>query len=167
MTRRGAKPAAEVRRVAARPAGRKAAAFTLALQLADAGDRALLSRSRVRRWLAAALQRPAEITLRVVDEAEGRALNRDYRGKDYATNVLTFDYAQEPTVVCDLVLCAPVVRAEAAVAGRDLEAHYAHLVVHGALHAQGYDHLRAADAESMEACEREVLARLGYPDPYA
>ena len=139
----------------------------LSLQLADAGDRALLSRPRVRRWLASALERPAEITLRVVDEAEGRTLNRDYRGKDHATNVLTFDYARQPTVVADLVLCAPVVRAEAAAAGRALEAHYAHLVVHGALHAQGYDHERAADADVMEAREREVLAALGYPDPYA
>jgi probable rRNA maturation factor len=175
MTRRVAKPAAE----AARPPARtKAAAkrasvpaspvpLRLSLQLADAGDRALLSRPLVRRWLAAALERAAEITVRVVGEDEGRALNRDYRGKDYATNVLTFDYAAQPTVVADLVLCAPVVRAEAASAVRDLEAHYAHLVVHGALHAQGYDHERAGDAKVMETREREVLAGLGYPDPYS
>jgi probable rRNA maturation factor len=167
MTRRGAKPAAEVRRVAARPAGRKAAAFTLALQLADAGDRALLSRPRVRRWLAAALQRPAEITLRVVDEAEGRALNRDYRGKDYATNVLTFDYSHAPVVSADLILCAPVVEAEAREQKVSLEAHYAHLLVHGTLHAQGHDHEDEAEAQVMESQETAILAALGFDDPYA
>jgi len=121
----------------------------------------------VRRWLAAALERPAEITVRVVGQAEGLALNRHYRGQDHATNVLTFDYARAPTVAADLVLCGPVVRREARAARRSLEAHYAHLVVHGALHAQGWDHEADADAHAMEAREREILARLGYPDPYA
>ncbi|HMX11781.1 MAG TPA: rRNA maturation RNase YbeY, partial [Burkholderiaceae bacterium] len=91
-----------------------------------------------------------------------------YRGKDYATNVLTFDYAREPVVCADLVLCAPVVEAEAAAAGKPLQAHYAHLLVHGALHAQGYDHEdEEAEAERMEAREREILAGLGFADPYA
>ncbi len=104
--------------------------------------------------------------MRLVDEAEGRALNRDYRGRDYATNVLTFDYAHEPTVQADLVLCCGVVAREARALGVALEAHYAHLLVHGALHAQGHDHEDAQEAERMEAREREVLAGLGFADPY-
>jgi probable rRNA maturation factor len=102
-----------------------------------------------------------------VDEAEGRALNRDYRGKDYATNVLTFDYQRDPVVVADLVLAAPVVEREAAGQRIDLAAHYAHLLVHGALHAQGFDHEAEADAVVMEARETELLRALGLPDPYA
>jgi probable rRNA maturation factor len=105
--------------------------------------------------------------VRVVGEDEGRALNRDYRHKDHATNVLTFDYAREPVVVADLVLCAPVVEREAAAQGKAVEAHYAHLLVHGALHAQGWDHARAPEARRMEAREREILLALGLPDPYA
>ena len=105
--------------------------------------------------------------MRIVDADEGQALNRDYRGRDYATNVLTFDYQREPVVVADLVLCAPVVEHEAREQGRALEAHYAHLLVHGALHAQGFDHEKARDARVMEAREVEILARLGFADPYA
>jgi probable rRNA maturation factor len=128
----------------------------------------VLPRHHVQRWLRAALARPGEFTVRIVDAVEGQALNRDYRSKDYATNVLTFDYASEPVVVADLVLCAPVVEAEAQAAGRPLAAHYAHLLVHGALHAQGYDHEDdAAEAERMEARERAILADLGFSDPYA
>jgi len=163
MPRRGATDSAEAV-AAARPSARRLA---LALQLEDGGDRTVLASARVRRWLRAALERPAAITLRVVGEAEGLELNRRWRGLDHATNVLTFDYAREPVVEADLVLCAPVVRREARAAGKDLEAHYAHLVVHGALHAQGWDHLDDAQAEAMEAKERAVLAALGYPDPYA
>ena len=140
--------------------------LSLSLQLADATDRALLPRHRVLRWLRAALERPAEITVRVVGSEEGQALNLGYRGKDYATNVLTFDYEREPVVVADLVLCAPVVAAEAEAAGVERGAHYAHLVVHGALHAQGFDHEEEADARAMEARETAILAGLGYPDPY-
>jgi probable rRNA maturation factor len=163
MTRRAAKTTepAPRRRPPARPA------LALSLQFADAADRRLLPRHRVARWLAAALERPAELTVRIVDAVEGRALNRDFRGKDYPTNVLTFDYQREPTVVADLVLCAPVVRSEAAEQGLALEAHYAHLLVHGALHAQGWDHEAEAEAEAMEAREREVLAGLGYAGPGA
>ena len=142
-------------------------ALTLSLQFADATDRALLPRHRVRRWLAAALERPAEITVRIVGAEEGAALNREFRGKAKPTNVLTFDYAREPVVVADLVLCAPVLREEAAAAGIELEAHYAHLVVHGALHAQGHDHEDEAEAAAMEARESVVLVGLGYPDPYS
>jgi len=141
--------------------------LSLSLQFADASHRARLRRHRVARWMRAALEAPAEIAVRVVDAEEGRALNRDYRGKDYATNVLTFDYAREPVVHADLVLCAPVVEREAREQGKAIEAHYAHLLVHGTLHAQGYDHERARDAKVMEAREREILAALGFDDPYA
>lgn len=139
----------------------------LSLQFADPSVRDLLPRHRVRRWLRAALERPAEITVRWVDAGEGRALNRDFRGKDYATNVLTFDYQHEPVVVADLVLCVPVVAREAAEQGRDLTAHHAHLLVHGALHAQGWDHEDADEAAAMEARESAILAALGFPDPWA
>jgi probable rRNA maturation factor len=108
----------------------------------------------------------AEFTVRLVDAEEGRALNRDYRGKDYATNVLTFDYSRAP-LMADLVLCAPVVEAEARAQGKTLEDHYAHLLVHGALHALGHDHEHDAEAERMEALERRALAGLDIADPYA
>ena len=142
--------------------------LTLSLQFADPTPRAQLPRHRVARWIRAALAAPAEITVRIVGDAEGQALNRDYRGKDYATNVLTFDYETEPMVVADLVLAAGVVEREAAELGIAVADHYAHLLVHGALHAQGYDHEDdEAEAERMEAREREILAGLGFADPYA
>jgi len=141
--------------------------LSLSLQFADASDRALLPRHRVARWIRAALEAPGEITVRIVGEDEARALNRDYRARDYATNVLTFDYAREPVVVADLVLCAPVLRREARETGVALEAHYAHLLVHGALHAQGYDHEVDAEARVMEARETALLHGLGFKDPYA
>jgi probable rRNA maturation factor len=138
----------------------------LSLQQPDGRHRGVLIRSRVARWIRAALDSPAEITVRIVGQAEGQALNRDYRQKDHATNVLTFDYQREPVVIADLVLCAPVVEREAREQRKPLEAHYAHLLVHGALHAQGFDHERAADAKKMEAREVELLAALGYRSPY-
>ncbi len=129
--------------------------------------RAALPRHAVTRWIRHALAREAEITVRIVDSDEGRALNRDYRHKDYATNVLTFDYSREPVVCADLVLCAPVVAQEAREQGKTLQAHYAHLLVHGTLHAQGWDHETSeADAQAMEAHETALLARLGIADPY-
>lgn len=140
--------------------------LTLSLQFVDARHRAVLPRHKVVRWIRAALDAPAEITVRLVDAEEGRALNRDFRQKDYATNVLTFDYTREPVVVADLILCAPVVEAEAAAEGVTLEAHYAHLLVHGTLHAQGHEHEEDDEAEAMEARETEVLAALGFADPY-
>ena len=137
-------------------------------QLADAAlHRAALPRHKVARWIRHALQSDAEITVRIVDAEEGQALNRDYRHKDYATNVLTFDYETEPVVMADLVLCAPVVAKEAKEQGKTLQAHYAHLLVHGALHAQGWDHETSAeDAQVMELREVEILTRLGFPNPY-
>ena len=150
-----------------RPAPPDRPMLRLSLQWADARHRARVPRHRVQRWLRAALERDAELTVRVVDAEEGRELNRSFRGKDYATNVLTFDYEREPLVLADLVLCAPVLQAEAEAAGIALEAHYAHLLVHGALHAQGYDHQRAREARAMEARESLLLRRLGFADPYA
>ncbi|MBL0421706.1 rRNA maturation RNase YbeY [Ramlibacter sp. AW1] len=129
--------------------------------------RALLRRDRVRRWLAHAMQGPAEVAVRIVGEDEGQALNRQFRGKDYPTNVLTFDYASEPVVACDLVLCGPVVAREAAAQRKTLEEHYAHLLVHGALHAQGWDHeTNEREAAEMENLEILLLGALGYPNPY-
>lgn len=139
----------------------------LSLQFADARHRPHLPRHKVMRWMRAALEAPAEITVRIVDAEEGHSLNRDYRQKDYPTNVLTFDYAHEPVVVADLILCAPVVEREARDEGKTLEAHYAHLLVHGTLHAQGYDHEADDEAEVMEAREREVMRSLGFEDPYS
>ncbi len=142
--------------------------LALSLQQPDGRHRTLLSRRRVAKWLQAALQGPAEVTVRVVGDEEGRALNLAYRQSDHATNVLTFDYQREPVVVADLVLCAAVVEREAHAQGKPLLAHYAHLVVHGALHAQGWDHeVDEAAARAMEQREREILQALGVPDPYA
>ena len=139
----------------------------LSLQFADPTHRALLPRHKVARWIRAGLELPATITVRIVDAEEGRTLNREYRKKDYATNVLTFDYVQEPEIEADLVLCAPVVEREATEQKIDLVAHYAHLLVHGTLHAQGYDHEVDDEAACMEARETAVLAGLGFADPYA
>ena len=143
----------------------------LSLQFADiphAGrHRAALPRHRVTRCIRHALATDAEITVRIVNLEEGQALNRSYRKKDYATNVLTFDYAQSPVVMADLVLCAPVVAQEAKAQGKTLAAHYAHLLVHGTLHAQGWDHETSlADAHAMEAHEITVLSGLGFDNPY-
>ena len=146
--------------------------LSLSLQFAPfdgaAEHRAALPRHKVARWIRHALALPAEITVRIVGEDEGRALNRDYRQKDHATNVLTFDYAQAPVVSADLVLCAPVVAREAVEQHKSLQEHYAHLLVHGALHAQGWDHETGEqDAQEMEAYETDILAGLGFADPYA
>ena len=141
--------------------------LSLSLQFADPRHRGTLVRADVARWIRAALAVPAEITVRIVDGEEGLALNRDFRDQDHATNVLTFTYDHKPVLGADLVLCAPVVEAEARAQGIPLVAHYAHLIVHGTLHAQGFDHERAADAKRMEARESEILAGLGFADPYA
>ncbi len=148
-------------RIATRPS------LALSLQFVDGRHRSELVRSKVARWIRAALDAPASITVRIVDAEEGLALNREWRGQDHATNVLTFDYEREPKVVADLVLCAPVVEQEAAEQGVAVEAHYAHLLVHGTLHAQGFDHQAEAEARRMERRETAILAGLGFADPYA
>ncbi len=146
--------------------------LSLSLQFGELKDaarhRAALPRHRVARWIRHALDTDAEITVRIVDTQEGQALNRDYRHKDYATNVLTFDYTQEPLVTADLVLCAPVVAKEARENRKTLQDHYAHLLVHGTLHAQGWDHETSeSDALAMESREVAVLTGLGIRNPYA
>ena len=118
------------------------------------------------RWARAALVGGGEITIRLVDADEGQALNNEYRGKDYATNVLSFPYEVEPVTQGDLVICPSVVAREAAEQNKPLDAHYAHLTVHGMLHLQGWDHENDDEAQEMEDEEREILAALGYPDPY-
>ena len=129
--------------------------------------RRILTPATVRRWLGFALDQPAQLAVRVVGEDEGRALNRQFRGKDYATNVLTFFYGDEPRLAADIVLCGPVVRREAIEQGKPLKDHYAHLLVHGALHAQGWDHETGErDALEMEALEILLLGALRIPNPY-
>jgi probable rRNA maturation factor len=145
------------------------AKLVLAVQVA-VNSTDLPSRAKLRRWLAAALMTNAAITLRFVGAAEGRKLNRSYRGRDYATNVLSFDYGcsgRDGALAGDIVLCVPVLRREARAQGKTLTAHLAHLTVHGALHLQGHDHQRPRAAARMEALEKEILAKLGFPDPYA
>ena len=146
----------------------------LALQNASTAT-GLPTRAQIKKWAEATLQSDvanAEITFRIVDGEEGQTLNRDYRGKDYATNVLTFTFDEDlPDIpglplLGDIVLCAPVVAREAAEQGISLEAHYCHLAVHGVLHLQGYDHLEEDEAEAMEALEKQIVISLGYDDPY-
>ncbi len=148
--------------------------LTLSIQNASAAE-TLPTRAQIRQWTEAALQpgiAKAEITFRIVDAEEGQALNRDYRGKDYATNVLTFTFDDEMPAIPglpllgDIVLCAPVVAREAAEQAITLEAHYCHLVVHGVLHLQGFDHIEEDEAEAMEARETQIVTSLGYDDPY-
>ena len=148
--------------------------LTLSIQNASAAE-ALPTRAQIRQWAEAALQpgiAKAEITFRIVDAEEGQALNRDYRGKDYATNVLTFTFDDEMPAIPglpllgDIVLCAPVVAREAAEQAITLEAHYCHLVVHGVLHLRGFDHIEEDEAEAMEARETQIVTSLGYDDPY-
>ena len=140
--------------------------LTLSVQYASNADD-LPTRTDVRRWVKAALADDATVTVRFVEGVEGRALNAEFRGKDYPTNVLTFVYDDDAPRAGDIVLCAPVVRKEADEQGKRLAAHYAHLVVHGMLHLQGYDHEHAADAAAMEAREIAILGGLGLPNPYA
>ncbi len=126
----------------------------------------LPTQSQFRKWAKAALRIDTEVTIRIVDEQEGCQLNNMYRGKDYPTNVLTFPMAEEPHLMGDIVLCAPVVEAEAKAQNKSLEAHYAHLTVHGILHLHGYDHETDAQAELMEGLETAIVTKLGYASPY-
>ena len=132
-----------------------------------AAHRRVLTTANVGKWLDVAFEQAAEVAVRVVDEEEGRELNRRYRRKDYATNVLTFDYSRDPMVQADIVLCGPVVQREAREQGKTLKDHYAHLLVHAALHAQGYEHeTHQRDALEMEALEILLLGTLGVRNPY-
>lgn len=124
------------------------------------------TRAQFKKWALAALEEDAEVALRIVGEDEGRALNRDYRGKDYATNVLTFPLTDDPILMGDIVLCHAVVEKEALEQNKPIEAHYAHLVVHGMLHMQGYDHETDEEADVMETLETQIVTDLGYADPY-
>ncbi|MDA8129549.1 MAG: rRNA maturation RNase YbeY [Betaproteobacteria bacterium] len=146
--------------------------FSLAVQFASGADE-LPSRAQVRRWVAAALEHPAEITVRIVDAEEAQALNNDYRRKDYVPNVLTFEYGEvgrdeagRGILGGDVVICAPVVAREAREQNKPLKHHYAHMTVHGVLHLQGYDHVAPADADVMESREAVILKRFHIPDPY-
>jgi len=141
--------------------------LSLSVQFAsDADD--LPSRAQVRRWVAAALEHDAEITVRIVDADEAQALNQDYRKKGYVPNVLTFEYGEiSPGVLGgDVVICAPVVEREAREQGKPLKDHYAHMTVHGVLHLQGYDHLDPVEADIMESREAVILKRFHIPNPY-
>jgi len=146
---------------------RRGPRLSLAVQYATTGATALPSPSRLRRWAQAALERDCAVTVRFVGAREGQTLNALYRGKDYATNVLAFVYDDESPLEGDIVLCAPVLKQEAKAQGKPLADHCAHLVVHGMLHLQGYQHDTVRAARAMEARERSVLGRLGVPDPYA
>lgn len=148
--------------------------LSLSVQTGDRAGPWPVDRAQLRRWSQAALERDAELTLRLVGLAEGRALNAGFRGRDYATNVLTFAYdgdapgapVRDVPVHADVVLCLPVLVREARAQRKPLRAHLAHLVVHGLLHAQGMDHEDEREAARMEAREREVLRRFRIPDPY-
>lgn len=137
----------------------------LAVQYASTAQN-LPTRTQLRHWVKIGLRRDAAMTLRIVDEAEGRELNKKYRGKDYATNVLTFVYDDTGALCGDVVICAPVVEQEAVAQHKDLLAHYAHLAIHAALHLQGYEHENDIDAAEMEALETTLTLKLHYPDPY-
>lgn len=139
--------------------------LSLSVQYASASPH-LPSRPQLRRWVKAALQRDICMTLRIVDEVEGRELNKNYRGKDYATNVLTFVYDDTDPLSGDVVICAPVVEREAAEQGKALCDHYTHMVIHAALHLQGYDHENDRDATQMEALEVALMLKLRRPNPY-
>lgn len=148
--------------------------LSLSVQYPDTRLQQTLTRPLLRRWVKAALLAPAQITLRFVNAEEGQSLNRSFRGKDYATNVLTFSYnegEEEPltdsdVTQADIILCTDVLQREAAEQNKSLEFHAAHLVIHGVLHAQGYDHESDEEAEEMETLEIEMLASLGFPNPY-
>ncbi|WP_211443450.1 rRNA maturation RNase YbeY [Collimonas humicola] len=147
--------------------------LSLSVQYPDPRLQDSVTRPKLRRWVQAALLAPAELTIRFVDAEEGRALNRDYRGKDYATNVLTFAYSEDQeeddngVTQADIILCTDVLEREAKEQNKTVVEHAAHLVVHGVLHAQGYDHEDEEEATEMESLEIEILEALGWPNPYA
>jgi probable rRNA maturation factor len=144
---------------------RRARKLSMSVQY-GARARGLPTPAQLRRWARAALARNARVTVRVVGGSEGRALNRNFRGRNYATNVLSFRMRERPALEGDLALCAPVIAREARAQGKSLAAHYAHLVVHGVLHLQGLDHETRSGARRMERQESRIVTALGFPDPY-
>jgi probable rRNA maturation factor len=143
--------------------------LSLSVQYADPRLKEIATRAKLRRWIQSVLFAPAELTIRFVDAEEGCTLNRDYRSKDYATNVLTFSYTEDEdseVTQADIILCTDVLQKEAAGQKKSVEEHTAHLVIHGVLHAQGYDHENEEEASKMEGIEVEALAKLGFDNPY-
>lgn len=140
--------------------------LTLSVQYADRRLADVLPRPDIRRWVKAAQFADAELVVRLVNENEGRELNRDYRGKDYATNVLTFDYSGPPELAADIVICLPVIQKEAKAQKKTVDSHLVHMVVHGLLHACGLDHESDEEAEAMEALEVRILSRFRIANPY-
>ncbi len=172
-TKSAPKPSASALKEVKSAAKAAAPALSLSVQYADTRLQELITRPKIRRWIKAALFAPAELTIRFVDAAEGQELNRDYRGKDYATNVLTFAYNEgeeldeDAPTQADIILCTDVLEQEAKQQKKTVEAHTAHLIVHGVLHAQGYDHEDDEEAAEMEGIETEVMTGLGFAAPYA
>ena len=141
--------------------------ITVTFERADDTSKRLPTHAEMTEWMLAAIDRPVTVGVRFVGPEAGRELNNTYRHKDYATNVLTFDYVHEPEAEADLVICTEVVQKEAKEQGKSFLAHLAHLLVHGILHAQGWDHMTDEEAEEMEAYEKEIMLGLGFPDPYS
>ncbi len=141
--------------------------ISVTFERTDDTSKRLPTRAEMTQWMQAATDRPVTVGVRFVGEEEGRELNNTYRHKDYATNVLTFDYVHEPEAEADLVICTDVVRKEALTQGKSFRAHLAHLLIHGVLHAQGWDHMTDEEAEEMEALEKRLMCELGMPDPYS
>ena len=149
-------------------ATRRKAPRSAQLRLSVVGSaEGLPSRATLRRWVQLALERDAHITLVFIDARGGRRLNREFRGRDYATNVLTFGYQKRPRILADIVLCVPVLAREARAQGKTLRQHLAHLLIHGTLHAHGYDHQTDRQAKKMQNLERQFLSQIGIQDPYA
>lgn len=141
--------------------------LTVSFERADGAEKRLPTRAEMSAWIEAALDVPAELCVRFVGEEEGHFLNKTYRGRDYATNVLTFDYQHEPVAQADIVICTPVLEREAKEQNKSFRAHLAHLLIHSTLHAQGWDHETDQEAEEMEARERVIMKELGFPNPYS
>lgn len=141
--------------------------ITVTFERTDDTKKRLPTHAEMTEWMLVAIDRPVTVGVRFVGSEEGRELNKTYRHKDYATNVLTFDYVHEPEAEADLVICTEVVQKEALEQGKSFRAHLAHLLVHGILHAQGWDHMTDDEAEEMESLEKEIMHSLGFPDPYS
>lgn len=146
---------------------KKKLTLEITFERTDDTSRRLPTRAEMTQWVQAALEVPANFCVRFVAEGEGFELNKTYRGKDYATNVLTFDYQHEPTAEADIVICTPVLVREAKEQNKSFRSHLAHLLVHSTLHAQGWDHETDEEAEKMEAREKQIMTKLGFPDPYS